>query len=112
MFCAGRKPRPAETQGSNELEVEEEDIIDEEYGKSPEQHPVFAAPTGISQPVSKVFVEKNRKYSLGIEEFQDMVATKGSSIVFKIQILHSWEELKISSTKIIWKEIYILIFQQ
>nr|XP_021155173.1 transmembrane protein 237 isoform X3 [Columba livia] len=59
---AGRKPRPAETQGSNELEVEEEDIIDEEYGKSPEQHPVFAAPTGISQPVSKVFVEKNRRF--------------------------------------------------
>ncbi|PKK19600.1 transmembrane protein 237, transcript variant X1 [Columba livia] len=57
-----KKPRPAETQGSNELEVEEEDIIDEEYGKSPEQHPVFAAPTGISQPVSKVFVEKNRRF--------------------------------------------------
>lgn len=46
---------------SNELEVEEEDIIEDEHRKSPDQQPVFAAPTGVSQPVSKVFVEKNRK---------------------------------------------------
>ncbi|NXV25796.1 TM237 protein, partial [Rissa tridactyla] len=57
-----KKPRPAETHGSNELEVEEEDIIEDEHRRSPDQQPVFAAPTGISQPVSKVFVEKNRKY--------------------------------------------------
>ncbi|NXX93782.1 TM237 protein, partial [Centropus bengalensis] len=57
-----KKPRPAETPCSNELEVDEEDIIDEEHRKSPDQQPVFAAPTGISQPVSKVFVEKSRKY--------------------------------------------------
>lgn len=61
MFCADRKPRPAEMHCSNELEVEEEDIIEDEHRKSPDQQPVFAAPTGISQPVSKVFVEKNRK---------------------------------------------------
>ncbi|NXP08948.1 TM237 protein, partial [Thinocorus orbignyianus] len=57
-----KRPRPAETHSSNELEVEEEDIIEDEHRKSPDQQPVFAAPTGISQPVSKVFVEKNRKY--------------------------------------------------
>ncbi|NWX71917.1 TM237 protein, partial [Alca torda] len=57
-----KKPRPAETYDSNELEVEEEDIVEDEHRKSPDQQPVFAAPTGISQPVSKVFVEKNRKY--------------------------------------------------
>ncbi|XP_062435073.1 transmembrane protein 237 [Rhea pennata] len=57
-----RKPRPAEMQCSNELEVEEEDIIEDEHRKSPDQQPVFAAPTGISQPVSKVFVEKNRRF--------------------------------------------------
>lgn len=62
VFCANRKPRPAEMHGSNELEVEEEDIIEDEHRKSPDQQPVFAAPTGISQPVSKVFVEKNRKF--------------------------------------------------
>ncbi|XP_030310191.1 transmembrane protein 237 isoform X1 [Calypte anna] len=57
-----KKPRPAELQGSNELEVDEEDIIEDENRKSPDQQPVFAAPTGISQPVSKVFVEKNRRF--------------------------------------------------
>ncbi|XP_053926044.1 transmembrane protein 237 isoform X1 [Cuculus canorus] len=57
-----KKLRPAETHGSNELEVEEEDIIEDEHRKSPDQQPVFAAPTGISQPVGKVFVEKNRRF--------------------------------------------------
>ncbi|NWV38547.1 TM237 protein, partial [Grantiella picta] len=57
-----KKPRPTERQCSNELEVEEEDIIEDEQRRSPDQQPVFAAPTGISQPVSKVFVEKNRKF--------------------------------------------------
>ena len=53
-----KKARPAETHSSNELEVEEDDIIEDEHRRSPDQQPVFAAPTGISQPVSKVFVEK------------------------------------------------------
>ncbi|KFV16066.1 Transmembrane protein 237, partial [Tauraco erythrolophus] len=57
-----KKPQPAEMHCSNELEVEEEDIIEDEHRKSPDQQPVFAAPTGISQPVSKVFVEKNRRF--------------------------------------------------
>ncbi|NWH57188.1 TM237 protein, partial [Geococcyx californianus] len=57
-----KKPRPAERQCSEELEVDEEDIIEDEHRKSPDLQPVFAAPTGISQPVSKVFVEKHRKY--------------------------------------------------
>ncbi|KAM9189645.1 transmembrane protein 237 [Mergus octosetaceus] len=57
-----KKPRPAEMHCSNELEVEEEDIIEDEHRKSPDQQPVFAAPTGVSQPVSKVFVEKNRRF--------------------------------------------------
>ncbi|NXG23081.1 TM237 protein, partial [Grallaria varia] len=57
-----KKPRPAEMQCPNDLEVEEEDIIEDEHRKSPDQQPVFAAPTGISQPVSKVFVEKNREF--------------------------------------------------
>lgn len=61
MSCDYRKARPAETHSSNELEVEEDDIIEDEHRRSPDQQPVFAAPTGISQPVSKVFVEKNRK---------------------------------------------------
>lgn len=61
MTCDNRKARPVETHCSNELEVEEDDIIEDEHRRSPDQQPVFAAPSGISQPVSKVFVEKNRK---------------------------------------------------
>nr|XP_023959815.1 transmembrane protein 237 isoform X3 [Chrysemys picta bellii] len=57
-----KKTRPAEMQCSNELGVEEEDIIEDEQTKSPDQQPVFAVPTGASQPVSKVFVEKNRRF--------------------------------------------------
>ncbi|XP_053139567.1 transmembrane protein 237 isoform X3 [Hemicordylus capensis] len=52
-----KKSRPAES--TNELGVEEEDIIEDEEVKSSE-HPVFSVPAGISQPISKVFVEKNR----------------------------------------------------
>ncbi|XP_048809193.1 transmembrane protein 237 isoform X7 [Lagopus muta] len=57
-----KKARPVETHCSNELEVEEDDIIEDEHRRSPDQQPVFAAPSGISQPVSKVFVEKNRRF--------------------------------------------------
>ncbi|XP_037768706.1 transmembrane protein 237 isoform X3 [Chelonia mydas] len=57
-----KKTRPAEIRCSNELGVEEEDIIEDEQTKSPDQQLVFAAPTGASQPVSKVFVEKNRRF--------------------------------------------------
>ncbi|NXJ14887.1 TM237 protein, partial [Odontophorus gujanensis] len=57
-----KKARPAETHCSNDLEVEEDDIIEDEHRRSTDQQPVFAAPTGISQPVSKVFVEKNRRF--------------------------------------------------
>ncbi|XP_075789982.1 transmembrane protein 237 [Pelodiscus sinensis] len=57
-----KKTRLAEVQCSNELGVEEEDIIEGEQTKRPDQQPVFAAPTGGSQPVSKVFVEKNRRF--------------------------------------------------
>ncbi|NXW54571.1 TM237 protein, partial [Eurystomus gularis] len=57
-----KKPQPAETHCSSDLEVDEEDIIEDEHRRSPDQQPVFAAPSGISQPVSKVFIEKKSKY--------------------------------------------------
>ncbi|NXK37486.1 TM237 protein, partial [Piprites chloris] len=57
-----KKPQPAKMQIPSDLEVDEEDIIEGDDRKSPDQQPVFAAPTGISQPVSKVFVEKKRKF--------------------------------------------------
>ncbi|CAK6448184.1 unnamed protein product [Pipistrellus nathusii] len=56
-----KKARLAELQYANELGVEDEDIITEEQ-RSPEQQSIFTAPTGISQPVDKVFVEKSRRF--------------------------------------------------
>lgn len=61
-----RKTQPAELQYANELGVEDEDIITDEQS-SPEQQSRFTVPTGISQPVGKVFVEKSRKYFLVFE---------------------------------------------
>lgn len=58
-FYNDRKTRPAES--ANELGVEEEDIIEDEQLKSGDHHPIFSVPAGVSQPISKVFVEKNRK---------------------------------------------------
>lgn len=58
-----RKTQPAELQYANELGVEDEDIITDEQS-SPEQQSIFTAPTGVSQPVGKVFVEKSRKLFL------------------------------------------------
>uniref|UniRef100_A0A2K6MR50 Transmembrane protein 237 n=1 Tax=Rhinopithecus bieti TaxID=61621 RepID=A0A2K6MR50_RHIBE len=55
-----KKTQPAELQYANELGVEDEDITDEQT--TLEQQSVFTAPTGISQPVGKVFVEKSRRF--------------------------------------------------
>ncbi|KAF5910570.1 hypothetical protein HPG69_004657, partial [Diceros bicornis minor] len=56
-----KKTQPAELQYADELGVEDEDIITDEQS-SPKQQSVFTAPTGVSQPVGKVFVEKSRRF--------------------------------------------------
>nr|XP_015849430.1 transmembrane protein 237 isoform X2 [Peromyscus maniculatus bairdii] len=56
-----KKTQPAELQYANELGVEDEDIITDEQ-RTLDQHSRFTAPTGISQPVGKVFVEKSRRF--------------------------------------------------
>lgn len=56
-----KKTRPAELQYANELGVEDEDIITDEQSNTVQQS-VFTAPTGISQPVGKIFVEKSRRF--------------------------------------------------
>lgn len=60
LFSDRRKTQLAELQYANELGVEDEDIITDEQS-NPEQQSVFTIPTGVSQPVGKVFVEKSRK---------------------------------------------------
>ncbi|XP_038643899.1 transmembrane protein 237-like isoform X1 [Scyliorhinus canicula] len=46
---------------SNELEVEEEDIIGDEQAPRP-QGPIFSISAGSSQPVDKVFLERSRRF--------------------------------------------------
>ncbi|XP_014372384.1 transmembrane protein 237 isoform X2 [Alligator sinensis] len=82
-----KKTRAAERQCSNELEVEEEDIIEDERIKSPDQQPVFAAPIGISQPVSKVFIEKNRRFQAA--DRTELIKTTENIDVF-MDIKTSW----------------------
>nr|XP_056711654.1 transmembrane protein 237 [Euleptes europaea] len=80
-----RKTRPAEN--SNELGVEEEDIIEEDQVKTSEPHPVFFAPVGVSQPVSKVFVEKNRRFQAA--DRNDLIKTTENINVF-LDVKASW----------------------
>ncbi|XP_053139566.1 transmembrane protein 237 isoform X2 [Hemicordylus capensis] len=79
-----KKSRPAES--TNELGVEEEDIIEDEEVKSSE-HPVFSVPAGISQPISKVFVEKNRRFQAA--DRSDLIKTTENIDVF-MAIKASW----------------------
>ncbi|XP_042300915.1 transmembrane protein 237 isoform X3 [Sceloporus undulatus] len=80
-----KKTRPAES--SNELGVEEEDIIEDEQMKVSEQHPVFSVPTGVSQPISKVFVEKNRRFQAA--DRKDLIKTTENIDVF-MDMKASW----------------------
>uniref|UniRef100_A0A8D1FIL3 Transmembrane protein 237 n=1 Tax=Sus scrofa TaxID=9823 RepID=A0A8D1FIL3_PIG len=56
-----KKTQPVELHYANELGVEDEDVITDEQ-RGPEQPSMFTAPTGTSQPVGKVFVEKSRRF--------------------------------------------------
>ncbi|XP_045916745.1 transmembrane protein 237B-like [Micropterus dolomieu] len=54
-----KKSKVAESQLPDELDVEEDDIITDTPPPIP-QHSLFSAPQGQSQPVGKVFVERNK----------------------------------------------------
>ncbi|XP_035248577.1 transmembrane protein 237A [Anguilla anguilla] len=56
-----KKLRTSEVQCANELGVEDDDIITDAQAPIP-QHSLFSAPLGQSQPVGKVFVERNRRF--------------------------------------------------
>ncbi|MFT7808148.1 transmembrane protein 237A-like [Arapaima gigas] len=56
-----KKPKMTERQYSNEVDIEDEEIITDTLPSIP-QHSLFSAPQGPSQPVGKVFVEKNRRF--------------------------------------------------
>ncbi|XP_056226946.1 transmembrane protein 237B-like isoform X2 [Seriola aureovittata] len=56
-----KKSRVVESQLPDELDVEEDDIITDTPPAIP-QHSLFSAPQGQSQPVGKVFVERNKRF--------------------------------------------------
>lgn len=56
-----KKSKFVESQLSDELAVEEDDIITNTPPPIP-QHALFSAPQGQSQPVGKVFVERNKRF--------------------------------------------------
>lgn len=56
-----KKPKVAESQLPDEISVEEDDIITDTPTPIP-QHALFSAPQSQSQPVGKVFVERNKRF--------------------------------------------------
>ncbi|KAM6945735.1 transmembrane protein 237B [Aplochiton taeniatus] len=56
-----KKKAKLESQLTNELDVEEDDIITDGQPPIP-QHSLFSAPLGQSQPVGKVFVERSKRF--------------------------------------------------
>ncbi|KAJ8253291.1 hypothetical protein GJAV_G00211210 [Gymnothorax javanicus] len=56
-----KKQKAQEMQSANDLGVEDDDIITDPQAPIP-QHSLFSAPLGQSQPVGKVFVERNRRF--------------------------------------------------
>ncbi|PWA28431.1 hypothetical protein CCH79_00015962 [Gambusia affinis] len=56
-----KKKAKATEHYSNDLEAEDEDIVADAQSPIP-QHSLFSAPHGHSQPVGKVFVERNRRF--------------------------------------------------
>ncbi|TDG96392.1 hypothetical protein EPR50_G00241330 [Perca flavescens] len=56
-----KKPKVADSQLPDELDIEEDDIITDTPPPI-SQHSLFSAPQGQSQPVGKVFVERNKRF--------------------------------------------------
>ncbi|KAF4080192.1 hypothetical protein AMELA_G00167660 [Ameiurus melas] len=55
------KPKVTETEQNNDLGIEDDDIITGTQPPIP-QHALFSAPQGQSQPVAKVFIERERRF--------------------------------------------------
>ncbi|XP_039649663.1 transmembrane protein 237A-like isoform X2 [Perca fluviatilis] len=56
-----KKPKVADSHLPDELDIEEDDIITDTPPPI-SQHSLFSAPQGQSQPVGKVFVERNKRF--------------------------------------------------
>ncbi|CAN9498442.1 unnamed protein product [Ophioblennius macclurei] len=56
-----RKPKVVESHLADELDMEDDDIVTDSSSPIP-QHSLFSAPQCQSQPVGKVFVERNKRF--------------------------------------------------
>nr|XP_057908447.1 transmembrane protein 237B-like isoform X2 [Doryrhamphus excisus] len=56
-----KKPKAVESSLPDELDIEEDDVVTDVTSPIP-QHSLFSAPQGQSQPVGKVFVERNKRF--------------------------------------------------
>ncbi|XP_075464761.1 transmembrane protein 237 isoform X2 [Ascaphus truei] len=90
-----KKNRSAEPEFPNELGVEEEDIIPDGQMKALEQHPVFIAPSATSQPVGKLFVEKNRKFQAA--DRSSIIKTAEHVGIF-MDVKPTWTSMDVSLT--------------
>ncbi|KAM5279653.1 transmembrane protein 237 [Ctenodactylus gundi] len=81
-----KKTQPAELHCANELRVEDEDIVTGEQ-QAPERQPRFTAPTGVSQPVGKVFVEKSRRFQAA--DRSELIKTT-ENVEVSVDVKPSW----------------------
>lgn len=79
-----KKPKVVETQLTEELDVEDDDIISDTQAPIP-QHSLFSAPLGQSQPVGKVFVEKNKKFQAADRSERKKTADQTDNNYMEIQ---------------------------
>ncbi|XP_053569262.1 transmembrane protein 237 [Bombina bombina] len=90
-----KKIRSSEHGFANELGVEEEDIIPDGHMKSPEPQPVLIMPSSNSQPVGKLFVEKNRRFQAA--DRSSVVKTAEQVDVF-LDVKPTWTSMDVSLT--------------
>ncbi|XP_069840969.1 transmembrane protein 237 [Dendropsophus ebraccatus] len=91
-----KKTRPAEHGFPNDLGVEEEDIITDGQIKLPEQHPAFIVPSLTSQPVGKLFVEKNRKFQAA--DLRSGIVKTTEHVDDFLDIKPTWSSMDVSLT--------------
>ncbi|CAH2305978.1 transmembrane 237 [Pelobates cultripes] len=87
-----KKTRPPE-EYPNELGVEEEDIIPDGQIQTPEPHPVYISPSLASQPVGKLFVEKNRRFQAASRS--SIIKTADKVDVF-MDVKPTWTSMDVS----------------
>ncbi|OCT63816.1 hypothetical protein XELAEV_18044913mg [Xenopus laevis] len=90
-----KKTRLAEEEFPNELGVEDEDIIPDGHTKIPTQNPAFLASSLTSQPVGKLFVEKNRRFQAA--DRSEIIKTTEQMDVF-LDVKPTWSSMDVSLT--------------